>query len=153
MKTVLIIIGVVVGLIVAILLIYAYAHHREFKKAKRAQSQDEPISHVKIGKKAALTAITFGLIELCRKKRGGQFQPVRDAEENKYAPDVPLVQNQYDAHIPYEGHNPYPYGGQVGGLYGEGGDGRRGFGPGEGHLTSDELLEERRKEKLMGADR
>jgi hypothetical protein len=118
--------------------------------ARRAQSQDELISHVKIGKKAALTAITFGLIELCKKKRRGQFQPVRDVEEDKH---VPLVQSQYDSHNHFEGHNPYPYERQTSGLYGEGGNGKRGFGPGEEHLTSDELLEERRKENLMGVER
>ena len=72
---------------------------------------------------------------------------MRDVEEDKH---VPL---QYDNHNNFEEHNPYPYKGQTSGLYGEGGDGKRGFGPGEEHLTSDELLEERRKEQLMGVDR
>jgi hypothetical protein len=75
---------------------------------------------------------------------------VRDVEEDK---SVPLVQSQYDPHNQYEGHNPYPYEGQTSGLYGEGGNGQRGFGLGEAHLTADELLEERRKEKLMGVER
>ena len=66
---------------------------------------------------------------------------------------MPLVQSQYDGHNQYEGNNPHPYEGQGSGLYGEGGNGQRGFGPGEVHLTSDELFEERRKGKLMGVER
>lgn len=68
-------------------------------------------------------------------------------EEDK---DVPLVPSQYDGYNAYE-HNVYE--GQKSGLYGEGGNGQRGFGPGEEYMTSDELLEERQKEKLMGIDR
>ena len=72
---------------------------------------------------------------------------MRDVEEHK---SVPLVNNPYDAHNAYEGN---VYEGRASGLYGEGGRGQRGFGPAEGYLTSDELLEESRREKLMGFER
>jgi hypothetical protein len=72
---------------------------------------------------------------------------VRDVEEDK---NVVLIQRQYDFPNAYEGN---VYEGRVSGLYGEGGSGQRGFGPSEGYLTSDELLEEQRKEKLMGVER
>lgn len=72
---------------------------------------------------------------------------MRDAEEDK---NVPLVNNPYDAHNAYEAN---VYEGRTSGLYGEGGSGQRGFGPNEGYLTSDELLEERKREKLMGVER
>jgi hypothetical protein len=68
---------------------------------------------------------------------------VRDVDEEDKS--VPLVNSRYENYNPYEG--------QRSGLYGEGGNGQRGFGPEEGYLTSDELMEERRKEKLMGVEK
>jgi len=90
------------------------------------------------------------LIELCRKKRRGKGDLARDEEAYN---TVPPVDMQYGGPIQYDGLNSRPYEGQTSGLYGDGGDGKRGFGGGELHLTADELVEERRKEKLMGADR
>jgi hypothetical protein len=73
---------------------------------------------------------------------------VRDVEEDK---NVRLVNNPYDGHN--NGYESNVYESRASGLYGDGGSGQRVYGPVEGYLTSDELVEERKREKLMGVER
>ena len=55
---------------------------------------------MKVGKRAALTALTFGLLRAWRKKRGGNVQPARDADNDGH---IQLVPSPFDGHKIFDG--------------------------------------------------